>query len=132
MSDRNKAKFSPISKGKKLQIERMNKGNWGKVRAFVDIRTKEGFVIKGFRLIEGINGLFISFPSQKGNDNEYYDTVWAERELKDELTQLVVKEYGGDIMSGGPSSGPDSFPGVPDSAPPDNGPEPFSDDDIPF
>ncbi len=110
----------------------MNKGSWGKVRAFVDIRTQEGFVIKGFRLIEGINGLFISFPSQKGNDNEYYDTVWAERELKDELTQLVVKEYGGDIMSGGYNPAPDSYSSGPSSAPPDNEPEPFSDDDIPF
>ena len=27
-----------------MKIERMNKGSWGKVRAFFDIRTEEGLV----------------------------------------------------------------------------------------
>ena len=57
----------------------MNKGSWGKVRAFFDLTTEEGFIIKGFRLVEGINGLFVSMPSQKGQDGEYYDTVLADR-----------------------------------------------------
>ena len=34
-----------------MKIERMNKGNWGKVRAFFDVQTDEGFTIKGFKLI---------------------------------------------------------------------------------
>ncbi len=48
-----------------MKIERMNKGTWGKVRAFFDITTSDGFTIKGFKIIEGINGLFVSLPSQK-------------------------------------------------------------------
>lgn len=115
-----------------MKIERMNKGSWGKVRAFLDVRTEEGFVIKGFRLIEGINGLFVGFPSQKGNDGEYYDTIYADRELKDELTQLAVKEYGSDIMQPPPQSYND---GPPAGDPPSTGygpAEQFTDDDIPF
>ena len=46
-----------------MKIERMNKGSWGKVRAFFDLATQEGFTIKGFKIIEGINGLFVSMPS---------------------------------------------------------------------
>ena len=87
-----------------MKIERINKGSWGKVRAFFDIKTQEGFIVKGFRIVEGINGLFVSFPSQKGQDDEYYDTVYADRELRDELTQLALKEFGGDIMSPAPAS----------------------------
>ena len=71
----------------------MTKGNWGKIRAFFDLQTQEGFTIKGFKLVEGINGLFVGFPSQKGSDDEYRDTIWAERNLKDELAQLAIKEY---------------------------------------
>jgi len=82
-----------------MTIERINKGSWGKVRAFFDVRTQEGFVVKGFKIIEGINGLFVGFPSQKGQDDEYYDSVFADKELRDELTQLALQEYGGDIMS---------------------------------
>lgn len=115
-----------------MKVERMNKGNWGKVRAFVDIRTEEGFVIKGFRLVEGINGLFLSFPSQKANDGQYYDTIFADRELKDEATQLAVKEYGSDIMQPPPSSFGDAPPSAGPAQPSYGSNEQFSDDDIPF
>ena len=118
----------------------MNKGNWGKVRAFFDVQTKEGFTMKGFKLVEGINGLFVGFPSQKGNDDEYRDTIWADKDLKDELAQIAIQAYGQDIM--------DTTSQVSDSnimtenekemgMPPlptedDVTTQPFSEDDIPF
>ena len=71
----------------------MNKGSWGKIKAFFDLQTEDGFTIKGFKLVEGINGLFIGFPSQKGSDEEYHDTVWAEREVREQLTELAKREY---------------------------------------
>ena len=84
-----------------MKIERMNKGSWGKVRAFFDLSTKEGFTIKGFKLIEGINGLFVSNPSQKGNDNEYYDTIWIDsKELREQLNQLAINTYNEGMSSG--------------------------------
>tara|TARA_Y100001973_G_C5188466_1_gene329346 strand:- start:1012 stop:1353 length:342 start_codon:yes stop_codon:yes gene_type:complete len=76
-----------------LKVNRINTGDWGKVRAFFDIETKEGFIMKGFKLVEGINGLFIGYPSQKGNDGEYRDTIWADKDLKDKLLEFVVSEY---------------------------------------
>ena len=77
-----------------MKISRMNTGNWGKVRAFFDLTTQDGFTIKGFKLIEGINGIFVSMPSQKGNDDEYYDTVWIDsKQLREEPTTLAIAEY---------------------------------------
>ena len=117
-----------------MNIERMTKGSWGKIRAFFDLQTQDGFTIKGFKLIEGINGLFVGFPSQKGNDDEYRDTVWAERELKDELAQMAIKEYGQEVMA--PPVGmeeADFLPPTPSEK--EEAPAlavPFSDDDIPF
>ena len=72
----------------------MKKGSWSKVRAFFDIITEDGFTLKGFKLVEGINGLFVGFPSQKGSDQEYHDTIWADKELKAEVNKLAVEEYG--------------------------------------
>ena len=116
----------------------MNKGNWGKIRAFFDLQTNEGFTIKGFKLVEGINGLFVGFPSQKGSDDEYYDTVWADREIKEQVNELAIKTYGQEIMPDAPSTESDNF-NVPissegDGSVTDTTPiaEPFSDDDIPF
>ena len=108
-----------------MQIERINKGSWGKLRAFFDIRTDEGLVVKGFKIVEGSNGPFIGMPSQKNNDGEYFDTVYADQDLKGKITELAMAAYGSDIMDDGmPAS---ATQGQAVSEPP-----PFSDDDIPF
>ena len=111
----------------------MTKGSWGKIRAFFDLQTQEGFTLKGFKLVEGINGLFVGFPSQKGSDDEYRDTIWAERDLKDELSQMAIKEYGQEIMAPAVGLEDDNFPPPPlETAETPVLAEPFSDDDIPF
>ena len=79
-----------------MKIENMKKGDWGKIKAFFDIVTEEGFTMKGFKLVEGVNGLFAGFPSQQGKDGEYYDSVWADHELKDQVTSAAVKIYNGE------------------------------------
>tara|TARA_Y100001970_G_C13744792_1_gene608036 strand:+ start:195 stop:545 length:351 start_codon:yes stop_codon:yes gene_type:complete len=116
----------------------MNKGEWGKIKAFFDLETEEGFVVKGFKLVQGINGLFVGFPSQKGNDDEYYDTVWAEKDLREQLSQLAIDFFGQEIMptetqqpkakeEGSPSSmSTESVTSSFDSS------DPITDDDIPF
>tara|TARA_R110002051_G_scaffold126174_1_gene199742 strand:- start:848 stop:1165 length:318 start_codon:yes stop_codon:yes gene_type:complete len=80
-----------------MKIGEMKKGSWNKIRAFFDIITEDGFTLKGFKLVEGISGLFVGFPSQKGKDEEYHDTVWADKELKAEINKLAIAEYGEDI-----------------------------------
>ena len=127
-----------------MKIERMNKGQWGKVRAFFDLTTEEGFTIKGFKIIEGINGLFVGMPSQKGNDGEYYDSVFTAKETRDRLNQFVLDEYRG---SGATStenvsppldnsiseSPPESSPVTVDSdEPTEQTNKPYEDSDIPF
>ena len=116
-----------------LKIERMNKGNWGKIRAFFDLQTDDGFTLKGFKLVEGINGLFVGFPSQKGSDDEYYDTIWADKPLKDQVNQLAIKTYGQDVMNSSMEVDNNEFP---PPTPSDEAPAPiaapFSDEDVPF
>lgn len=99
-----------------MHIERINKGQWGKIRAFFDLRTDEGLVVKGFKIVEGSSGPFVGMPSQRGNDGQYYDTVFAEAEVKEEITRLALEAYGSDIVQGLPGEGP----------------PPPGDDDIPF
>ena len=130
----------------------MNKGSWGKVRAFFDVMTDEGFTIKGFKIIEGINGLFVSLPSQKGKDDEYFDTVYVGQELRQELNQLALQTYGMDTSPADDFSFPkkDTESASPTSSTPaeqmqpapesnspteaveSNEPATYSEDDIPF
>ena len=76
-----------------MKISRMNKGDWGKVKAFFDLETEDGFTIKGFKVIEGANGLFAGFPSQKNKDDEYNDTIFADKTLKQKVNQLALDYY---------------------------------------
>lgn len=64
-----------------------------KTKAFFDIETQEGIVIKGFSLVEGSNGLFVSIPSYKGKDEKYYENVIMSKEQKKELNDLAVAKY---------------------------------------
>ena len=75
-----------------MKISRMNKGEWGKVRAFFDLET-EGLTIKGFKVVQGSDGLFVGFPSQKDKEGEYKDTVYADKTLKQKLNQLALDYY---------------------------------------
>ena len=110
----------------------MNKGNWGTIRAFFDLHTEDGFTLKGFKLVEGINGLFVGFPSQKGNDEEYHDTVWADRDIKEQVNQLAIKTYGQEVMATPPGMDNNDFPHPQPEMADASVATPFSDDAVPF
>ena len=81
-----------------FRIDRMNVGPWGKIVANFDVVSSEGFSMKGFKLVDGINGLFVSVPSQKSTDEQgnpkYFDTIWIEsKELRQELNDLAIETY---------------------------------------
>ena len=75
-----------------MKINRMHIGAWGKVRAFFDIKTQDGFIIKGFKLIES-EGLFVGFPSSKDKDGEYVETISADKQLKQQVNKLAHDHY---------------------------------------
>ena len=43
--------------------------------------------------------MFVGFPSQKNNDDEYHDTVWADKDVKDQVIELAKREYGNDATN---------------------------------
>ena len=79
-----------------MKIARMTQlpqnGN-GKLAAFFDIQTDDGIIIKGFRLINGPKGKFISPPSDKGKDGKYYESVILPRDIRDNLEKIAIEQY---------------------------------------
>jgi len=108
----------------------MNKGEWGKLRAFFDLKTSDGFVIKGFKIVEGINGLFVGMPSVQNKEGEYYDSVFADKELRDELEKLAIREYGQESVSA-PSPSSNNSEEEPGNTEDVKNKE-YDEDDIPF
>lgn len=65
-----------------------------KTKAFVDLALDDTLVIKGLTLVEGKEGLFLSFPSTKGKDGKYYNSVYSlDKEWVKHLQDACVKKY---------------------------------------
>ena len=64
-----------------------------KLKAFADISVA-GVVIKGFSVVNGSKGLFVSMPRHQGKDGKWYDTVYpVSKERRQELSDLVLEAY---------------------------------------
>ena len=81
-----------------------------KTKAFIDLELDDTLVIKGLTLVEGKDGLFLSFPSTKGKYGKYYNSVYS---LDKEWTQLLqdacVKKYNECNQSSQPASSGGGF-----------------------
>ena len=75
-----------------MEIERMTKGSWGKIRAFFNVKL-QGITIKGFKLIEGINGMFVGVPSIKKEDDSYDNIVIIDKDVMVNLQDIANKHY---------------------------------------
>ena len=95
-----------------MEVINMRTGSWGKLVAFFDVRTQEGFIIKGFKLVNGINGFFVGFPSEKRKDendeDKYYDTVWLTDEvresMREQLNKMAENKYNEESGADSPAS----------------------------
>ena len=66
----------------------------GTLRAFCDLEIGGQFLVKGIRVVEGKNGLFVSMPQEKGKDGNWYDTVLPlSKETRRHLSQVVLSAY---------------------------------------
>lgn len=63
-------------------------------KAFIDLKLDDTLVIKGLTLVEGKEGLFLSFPSKKGKDSKYYNSVYSlDKEWLKQLQDACLKKY---------------------------------------
>ena len=66
-----------------------------KLKAFADV-TFSGVLIKGFSVVDGAKGLFVSMPRHQGKDGKWYNTVYPSTdELKQQLSEAVLEAYKG-------------------------------------
>jgi stage V sporulation protein G len=80
----------------------------GSLKAYCDLLVADALLIKGLRVVQGKNGLFVSMPRQQGKDQKWYDSVVAlTKDTKAELGRVVLEAYeqNGDLTEAVP--GPD-------------------------
>ena len=65
-----------------------------KIKAFIDLCLDKTLVIKGMTLVEGSNGLFLSFPSSKGKNGKYYNSIYSmDKDFTGQLEDACIKKY---------------------------------------
>ena len=78
-----------------IKVLRMNKTilPGTPTKCFVDIEFY-GLIVKGLRVVEGRNGIFVSYPREKGKDNDYHDVCYpADMQVKLEVEKAVLDVY---------------------------------------
>jgi len=74
-----------------------------KLKAFANITFDNSFVVRGLKIIEGSNGLFISMPSRKAKDGTYRDIAHPiNNEMRKKIEEAVISEYKTKLKEEGP------------------------------
>ena len=72
----------------------MRVGSWGKIVAYFDVVTDDGFAIRGFKIINGPKGQFVGNPNNRGGDGRYHDIAYPKKKgLREELRETAKKKY---------------------------------------
>lgn len=79
----------------KIEVDRLYRfDNGGQLKAFADIVVGGLFAVKGFRVVDGKKGLFVSMPSEIGKDGKWYETFRPMTDAaKTELNKVILGAY---------------------------------------
>jgi len=80
-----------------IQVQRMYRFETDRpLKAFIDIVVNDALLIKGLRVMEGKEGLFVAMPREQSKDEKWYDTIRCLTvEIKDQITDVCLKAYKG-------------------------------------
>jgi stage V sporulation protein G len=78
-----------------IEVRRLHKLNGeGKLKAFADIALADLILIKGLRIVNGKNGLFVGMPRELGKNGQWYQTVFPlSEDMKSQLIEIVLAAY---------------------------------------
>lgn len=66
----------------------------GNLKAFADVKVAGILVIKGFSVMQGKGGVFVSMPKKAGKDGRWFDILTPLNEgIKQELRDKVLEAY---------------------------------------
>jgi len=67
----------------------------GKTRAIARVMLNEQMQLTGIRVVDGANGLFVSYPNDPGYKGEDFRSLYypVTRELREHVEQCVLEEF---------------------------------------
>ncbi|MFA5336906.1 MAG: SpoVG family protein [Candidatus Omnitrophota bacterium] len=81
--------------GLEFKVARLHKfDGTGAIKAMCDISISDQLVVKGFKIIEGKNGLFVGVPQEKGKNGKWYNNVFPlTPEVRETINKTVLSAY---------------------------------------
>lgn len=78
----------------KITEVRVTLRNDGKLKAFASITLEDCFVVRGLKIIEGNNGMFVAMPSRRRPDDSFQDIAHPiTMEMRKRLEKDVLAVY---------------------------------------
>lgn len=66
----------------------------GSIKAIASVNFGDCIAVKGVKVMDGKNGLFMSMPSQKGKDGNYHDICFPiTADFRNQLNNAVEQAY---------------------------------------
>ena len=66
----------------------------GNLRALADLKFGESLIVKGFSVVNGKNGIFVSMPRKASRDGRWFDMFTPlNDEFKQEIENKVLEAY---------------------------------------
>ena len=76
-----------------IKIHRLQQDS--RVKAFVDLGINDALLIKGLRIVQGKNGLFVSMPTEQGKNERWYERVRClNQSVRLLIAEKVLEAYG--------------------------------------
>ena len=71
-----------------------------RLKGFANVTFDSSFVVRGMKIIEGNEGLFVSMPSRKRSNGTYQDIAHPiNRQMRDLIEASVLKAYEEEVKS---------------------------------
>ncbi len=75
-----------------LKIHRLN--GESNLKAFADVSFAGMFLVKGLKVVEGKNGLFVGMPRRVDKEGKWHNIAYPlTKEFKELLTDIVLSAY---------------------------------------
>ena len=66
----------------------------GPLKAFADVNINDVVLVKGFRVVDGKNGLFVGMPRQGSKSGKWFDSVKPlTKSIHAQLSRAVLEAY---------------------------------------
>jgi len=78
-----------------IKVERIHRLDTDSaLKGFADVNICDSFIIKGIRIIQGKDGLYVGMPQQLGKDGHWHNRITViNNDVRDRLAELILRAF---------------------------------------